>query len=55
VGGAKYVAPLFSAPSGIAVDGAVLTKIDSGLALEITFPPGPTDAYATRAVTLRFP
>ena len=55
VGGAKYVVPIFNAPSGIAVDGAVITKIDSGLALEITFPPGPPDAYTTRAVTLRFP
>ena len=55
VGGAKYVVPIFNAPSGIAVEGAVITKTESGLALEISFPPGPSEAYSTRIASLKFP
>jgi len=55
VGGAKYLVPIFNAPSGIAVEGAIITKPKSGLALEIAFPQGPLDTYTTRTVTLQFP
>ena len=55
VSGAKYEVPIFNAPSGIAVSGARIIKPSSGLALEISFPPGPPGAYTTRTVTLQFP
>ena len=55
VGGGKYVVPLFNAPSGIRVEGAVITKTESGFDLEISFPPGPPDTYTVRTVTLQFP
>ena len=55
VSGAKYVVPIFNAPNGIAVEGAVITKIESGSALEISFPTGAPGAYTTREVTLQFP
>jgi glycogen debranching enzyme len=55
VSGAKYDVPIFNAPSGISVEGAVITKTDSGLALEVSFPPGPPDTYSPATVTLEFP
>jgi hypothetical protein len=55
VGGAKYEIPIYRAPSGIAVEGAVITKAESGLALEVSFPPGTPGAYTTRAITIQFP
>ena len=55
VDGARYEVPIFNAPSGIAVEGAVITKSETGLALEMSFPPGPPDAYTIRTVTLQFP
>ncbi|HEY4960835.1 MAG TPA: hypothetical protein VII29_08260, partial [Terriglobales bacterium] len=55
VGGAKYEVPVFNAPSGIAVEGAVIIKTESGLSLEVSFPPGTPGTYTTRAVTLQFP
>jgi glycogen debranching enzyme len=54
VSGAKYVVPIFNAPNGIAVEGAVITKIESGSALEISFPTGAPGAYTSREVTLQF-
>src|SRR5450755_404121 len=55
VDGAKYQVPIFNAPSGISVEGAQITKIESGLALEVSFPPGTPGAYTTRTVMLQFP
>ena len=55
VSGAKYVVPIFNAPSGFTVEGAAITKIESGSALEISFPTGAPGAYASREVTLQFP
>jgi glycogen debranching enzyme len=55
VSGAKYVVPIFNAPSGIAVEGANITKTESGLALEVSFPPGTPGAYLTRTLALQFP
>ena len=54
VNGKTYEVPIFNVPSGIGVDGAVITKV-LGLALEIAFPPGQPDSYSSRAVTLKFP
>ncbi len=55
VGGGKYVVPIFNAPSGISVEGAVITKTESGFDLEVSFPPGPPDKYTDRTITLQFP
>src|SRR5271165_3450539 len=55
VNGKSYQVPMFNAPSGIRVEGAIITKTESGLSLEISFPPGVPIAYATRTVTLQFP
>jgi hypothetical protein len=55
VGGARYVVPVFNAPSGIAVEGAVITKGESGLALEVSFAGSAPDAYTNSTVTLHFP
>ncbi len=55
VGGVRYELPIFNAPSGIGVEGAVITKPTSGSALEISFPPGPPNTYAVRNITLQFP
>lgn len=55
VGGAKYEVPIFDAPSGIAVIGAVISKSELGLLLEISIPPGQKDAYRMQTVTLKFP
>jgi len=55
VSGVTYTLPIYNAPSGIAVEGARIIKPPSGLALEIKFPSGTSDAYSTHMVTLRFP
>ena len=55
VNGKTYEVPIYNAPSGIAVQGAAITKPASGLALEIAFPDGPSGAYARRSVIVRFP
>jgi glycogen debranching enzyme len=55
VGGKIYALPIYNAPSGIAVEGASIIKPPSGLALEIKLPSGPSEAYTTQTVTLRFP
>src|SRR5271165_2203365 len=54
VNGKTYDVPIFNAPSGIDVRGASITKLP-GLALEITFPPGPAGTFTTRTVTIQFP
>ncbi len=53
--GKTYQVPIFNAPSGIGVQGAKITKPPSGLALEISFPPSPANAFSTQVVTLDFP
>src|SRR5271166_2688109 len=54
VNGKTYDVPIFNAPSGIDVRGASITTLP-GLALEITFPPGPAGTFTTRTVTIQFP
>jgi hypothetical protein len=55
VNGKTYEVPIFNVPSGIRVEGAIVTKTELGLTLEISFRPGEPMAYATRTVTLQFP
>jgi len=55
ISGQTYILPLFQVPSGIAVQGASITKTATGLALQIPFPPGPPDTYVPLTVTLTFP
>ena len=55
VGGKTYIVPIYNVPSGIAVEGAAITKLPNGLALEINFASGEAAVYSTRTVTLRFP
>jgi glycogen debranching enzyme len=55
ISGKIYALPIYNAPSGIAVEGAGIIKPPSGLALEITIPPGPPGAYTTVTVNLKFP
>jgi len=55
ISGQNYLLPLFKAPSGIAVQGASITKKPAGLALQIAFPSGPPDTYVPLTVTLTFP
>ena len=49
-GGAKYRVPLAGDLTGVTVTGADLSED----ALQIQFPPGPSDAYTTKAVLLQF-
>jgi glycogen debranching enzyme len=55
VGGKTYNVPIYNVPSGVGVTGAKIVKPTSGLALEISFPPGPAGEYTTGAVILNFP
>ena len=55
IGGRTYTLPMFNAPSGMAVQGANITKNASGVALQVAFPAGATDSYALLTVTLQFP
>jgi glycogen debranching enzyme len=55
VHGKTYDVPIFNAPSGIGVRGAIITRPASGLALQIVFPPGLAGAFTTQTVTLQFP
>ncbi len=55
VSGKTYEVPIYNASSGMAVEGAQITKLPYGLALEVAFPPGPPDTYTTRTVILQFP
>jgi mannosylglycerate hydrolase MGH1-like protein len=55
VNGKTYELPIFNAPGNLSVHGANITKLRSGPALEIAFPPGAAGAFATRTVTLQFP
>jgi hypothetical protein len=50
-GGAKYRVPLVGDLTGVTVSGAELSQNS----LQIEFPPGPSDAYTTKAVVLQFP
>jgi hypothetical protein len=55
IAGRSYTLPLFNAPSGIAVEGATITKLGEGLALKVGFPTGAAGTFVTRSVSLRFP
>ena len=55
ISGKTYTLPAFNAPSGIAVDGASITKTASGVALEVAFPRGSSAAFVAKTVTVQFP
>jgi glycogen debranching enzyme len=60
VNGRTYSIPLFNAPDGIKVEGAIVNQSTSGPALEVTFPAAAGSAtasstFTTQTVTLQFP
>jgi glycogen debranching enzyme len=55
IAGKSYIVLLFSAPSGISVEGATITKTPDGLALKVDFPAGAAGEFVTRNINLRFP
>jgi len=55
VNGKAYEVPIYNAPSGILVKGAVITKPRTGMALRIDFPASGANTYSTHTVTLEFP
>ena len=55
VNGKTYEVPIYNAPSGIRVKGAVITKPRTGMALRIDFPASGANTYSTHTVTLEFP
>ncbi len=54
-GGAKYNVPLFGDLAGVNATGAEINRRDAQTMLQLSFPPGPSDAFTTQTVVLNFP